>query len=222
MNLGSYEDQISQTLEEQLFGATGFTEQEAANAIKQALTKGIETGVDQLSATNGYFKDLSIKIMIPEEAKDVESKLRSLGQDRLVDDAIESMNRAAEDAVNSAQAIFVSAIQEMTISDAIGIVKGSETAATEYLKEKTSSQLTAEFQPVIKNSLDKVDATKYWNTVITTYNKIPFVDQVNPNLDQYVTKKAIDGLFLQIAKEEKEIRKNPAARTTELLKKVFD
>jgi hypothetical protein len=158
---------------------------------------------------------------MPKEAKSVEEKLRAIGQGKMVDDAIESMNRAAEDAANGAKAIFLTAIKELSIKDAITILRGENNAATKYLENNTRKQLTEKFKPVIKVSLDKVGATKYWKTVFSTYNKIPLVKQINPDLVEYVTKKAIDGLFIQIAKEELEIRKNPASRITDLLKKVF-
>jgi hypothetical protein len=197
------------------------TEEEVAKALKEALSIGIEKGVKQLSKPDGYFKDVGIKILMPKEAKTVEEKLRALGQGKMVDDAIESMNRAAEDAAIGAKDIFLTAIKDLSIKDAITILRGENNAATKYLENNTRKQLTEKFKPVIKVSLDKVGATKYWKTVFSTYNKIPLVKQINPDLVEYVTKKAIDGLFVQIAKEELEIRKNPASRVTELLKKVF-
>jgi len=197
------------------------TEEEVAKALKEALTIGIEKGVDQLSKVDGYFKNPEIKILMPDEAKQVEEKLRMLGQDKMVDDAIESMNRAAEDAANEAKDIFVSAIKKLTLQNVMEILHGDENAATIYLANNTRTQLIEKFKPIIKQSLDKVGATKYWKSVFGYYNKLPFVKDVNADLDDYVTNKAIDGLFVQIAKEEKEIRKNPAARVTDLLKKVF-
>lgn len=197
------------------------SEEEIGKGLKEALTIGIEKGVDQLSKPDGYFKDLEIKIPMPKEVKSVEEKLRAIGQGKKVDEAIESMNRAAEDAATGAKDLFVAAIKEMTIKDAVAILKGEDDAATRYLEDHTRQQLIDKFKPIIKKSLDKVDATKYWKSVFSSYNKIPFVKKVNPELDDYVTEKAIDGLFVQIAKEEMEIRKNPIARVTDLLKKVF-
>jgi hypothetical protein len=197
------------------------SENEVASGLKEALTKGIEKGVNQLSKPNGYFGDLEIKIPLPKEAADVEKKLRSLGQGQKVDEAIESINRAAEDAANGAKDIFVDAIKNMTLTDAKSILRGDENAATNYLEKSTRAALFEKFKPVVKTSLDKVGATKNWNSIFTIYNKIPFVDKVNPNLEEYATNKAIDGLFIQIAKEELSIRKNPAARVSDLLKKVF-
>lgn len=197
------------------------SEDQVAGGLKEALTIGIKKGVDRVSKPDGYFKDPLIKILMPEEAKNVEAKLRAIGQDKLVDDAIETMNRAAEDAAKGALDLFVTAIKNLTIKDALQILKGEDDAATQYLKGQTVSALTEKFQPVIKVSLDKVNATKHWNTLFTTYNKIPFIKEVNPELDEFVTEKAIEGLFVQVAKEELEIRKNPAARVTDLLQKVF-
>lgn len=201
--------------------STKLSEEEVAKGLKEALTKGIEKGVAKLSKPDGYLKDLEIKILMPKEAKTVEEKLRSIGQGKLVDDAIESMNRAAEDAANGAKDIFVNAIKELTLKDVMNILHGEDNAATKYLENQTREQLIEKFKPIIKASLEKTGATKYWKTVFTTYNKIPLVKKINPDLVSHVTKKAIDGLFIQIAKEEKEIRKNPAARVTDLLKKVF-
>lgn len=197
------------------------SQEEIGKGLKEALNKGVEKGVNQLSKPDGFFKDAEIKIPMPEQAKNVEEKLRKMGQGEKVDEAILSMNRAAEDAAILAKNLFVEAIKNMTITDAMAILKGEKNAATEYLKKSTSAALTEKFQPIIKVSLDKVGATKHWETVFNTYNKIPFVDKVNPDLEEYVTEKAINGLFIQVAKEELQIRDNPSARVTDLLKKVF-
>jgi len=198
-----------------------FTESEAVQGIREALINGTGKGVDLVSLKDGYFGNATIKIPFPDEAKMVESRLRSMGMGKQVDEAILSINRAAEDAATQAKPIFISAIREMTIQDAISIVKGPEDAATSYLRKTTTAQLTEQFKPVIKTSLDKVNATKYWTDLINAYNKIPLVQKVNPDLSAYVTTKAIDGLFVMIAVEEKKIRKDPVARTSEILKKVF-
>lgn len=223
---GQILDKIKKTVDETVDktignGSSSLTEEEVGAGLKEALTKGIENGVARVSKPDGYFKDLAIKIFLPEEAKNVESKLRQMGMGGQVDNAIESLNRAAEDAANGAKDIFVTAIKAMTIEDAMSILRGEDNSATTYLEKTTRNALFEKFQPVVKTSLDKVGATKHWNTVFTTYNKIPLVQKVNPDLDKYATNKAIDGLFVQIAKEEKEIRENPAARVTDLLKKVF-
>lgn len=194
---------------------------EVASGLKEALNVGVQNGTQKLSAVDGFFKDAAIKILLPPEAKKVESTLRGIGLNKEVDEAILSMNRAAEDAAKSAAPIFVNAIKQMSIQDAWSILKGNDSAATTYLKQKTTSALTEAFRPVIEKSLDKVDATKYWNTVFSTYNKMPLVNKVNPDLTAYVTEKALSGIFHEVALQEAEIRKNPMARTTDLLKKVF-
>lgn len=197
------------------------TEEEVGRGLKEALTKGTEKGVDQISKPDGFFKDMAIKILMPPDAVKVEEKLRAVGQGDKVDQAIESMNRGAEDASKEAKTIFVDAIKSMTIQDAMNILRGENNAATEFLKKATREALYSKFEPIIEASLEKVGATKHWATVMNAYNKIPFVEKVNPDLTEYVTNKAIDGLFVQIEKEEREIRANPAARTSDLLKKVF-
>jgi hypothetical protein len=199
----------------------GLTEKDAADGIKEALVNGTGESVKQVSVLNGYWGNPEIKIPFPAEAKEMESKLRTIGMGKKVDEFNESMNRAAERAASEAKSIFLTAIKEMTVRDAVNIVKGTDNAATMYLKNNTSPQLIDKFQPIIKTSLDNVNATRYWSDLITIYNKIPMVKKMNPDLPQYVTQKAIDGLFIMIAKEELKIRKDPVARTSELLKKVF-
>jgi hypothetical protein len=199
----------------------GLTEKDAADGIKEALVNGTGESVKLVSVLDGYWGNPEIKIPFPSEAKEMESKLKAIGMGKKVDEFNESMNRAAEKAANEAKSIFIAAIKGMTVRDAINIVKGADNAATVYLKNTTSPELVNKFQPIIKTSLDDVNATRYWSDLITIYNKIPMVKKMNPNLTQYVTQKAIDGLFIMIAKEELKIRKDPMARTSELLKKVF-
>ncbi len=191
-----------------------------AAGLKEALSVGAEKAGKNLSSVDGYFANAAIKILMPEEAKKAEQKLRAIGLGKQVDDAILSMNRAAEDAAKSAAPIFVNAIKQMSIQDAVGILNGGDFAATDYLKGQTTSALTASFRPVIEKSLEKVDATKYWNTVFTAYNKFS-ASKINPDLPAYVTEKALSGIFYQVAQEEQQIRKDPVARTSEILKKVF-
>jgi hypothetical protein len=198
----------------------GLSNDEIVQGLKEALNVGANNAGKQLSAVDGFFKDAAIKILMPPETEKAEKKLRSLGMGKLVDDAILSMNRAAEDAAKSAAPIFINAVKQMSIQDAVGILRGSDFAATNYLKEKTTSPLTEAFRPVIENSLKKVDATKYWNTVFTTYNKFSS-DKINPDLSAYVTEKSLAGIFHQVGLEEQKIRKDPMARTTDVLKKVF-
>lgn len=200
---------------------SSFTNQEAVNALRQALEIGTQNASGRLSTLNGYFGNQLIKILMPPEAKKVESTLRSMGFGEHVDKAILSMNRAAEDAATQAVPIFVNAIKGMSIQDGISIVRGGQGAATNYLKNRTTMELTNAFRPVIQNSLNKVNATKYWTDVFTIYNKIPTVQKVNTDLPAYVTERALNGLFVTIADEENKIRTNSSARVTDLLKKVF-
>ena len=202
-------------------GKGGLTEKDAVDGIKEALVKGTGASVTLVSKLNGYFSNPEIKIPFPENAREIESKLRAIGLGSKIDEVILSLNRAAEDAAKSAESIFVAAVKNMSISDAIQIVRGQNDAATRYLAKTTTPELKTRFSPVIKASLDKVDATRLWEELIKAYNQIPFVSKQNPNLTEYVTDKAISGLFIMIAKEELKIRQNPAARTTELLRKVF-
>ncbi len=213
--------QFLENLKKLLKGTPGLTQEDAANGIKEALVKGTSNGVNLVSKMDGYFANPRIRIPLPAEAEAMQTKLRAIGLGKQVDRAILSINRAAEDAAQGAQPIFVDAIKKMTITDAISIVKGDTNAATTYLKKNTDSSLNRKFQPSIKASLEKVNATKYWADIVTTYNRLPLVKKINPDLTQYVTGKAIDGLFLMIANEESAIRKNPLARTSDLLKKVF-
>ncbi len=198
----------------------GLTTQEIALGLKEALTVGTSRTSNQLSAVDGYFADAAIKILMPEEAKQVESTLRSVGLGNVVDKAILTMNRAAEDAAKGASTIFINAVRQMTITDAVNILKGGDFAATNYFKAKTSLALQDAFRPVIQNSLKEVDATKYWNDVFSVYNQFSS-NKINTDLTAYVTEKAMDGIFYQLGLEEKKIRDNPVARTTEILKKVF-
>jgi hypothetical protein len=198
----------------------GLSNDEIVQGLKEALSVGANNASKQLSSVDGFFKDAAIKILMPPEALKAEKKLRSLGMGKLVDDAILSMNRAAEDASKNAAPIFVNAIKQMSIQDAVGILRGKDTAATGYLRAKTTSPLTEAFRPVIETSLAKVNATKYWNTVFTTYNKFS-TDKINPDLSAYVTEKSLAGIFHQVGLEEQKIRKDPMARTSDILKKVF-
>ena len=193
---------------------------EIINGLKEALATGTQRGTQKLSAIDGFFKDAALKILMPEEAVKAEKTLRNLGMVSLVDNAILSMNRAAEDAAKEAAPIFLNAIKGITIQDGLGILRGGDFAATEYLKGKTIASLTEAFRPVVENSLKKVDATKHWNLVFSNYNKVS-MQKVNPDLVAYVTEKALTGIFYQVGQEELKIRKDPAARATDLLKKVF-
>jgi len=198
------------------------TNADATTALRQALDIAAQNAGDRLHALNGYFGNQLIKILMPPEAQKVESALRGVGLGSVVDKAIVSMNRAAEDAAIKAVPIFVDAIKGMSIQDGLSIVRGGKGAATNYLKQKTTLALTNAFRPVIQQSLGKVNATAYWKEVFTLYNRMPTTrNQINPDLTAYVTERALNGLFVTIADEENKIRTNPAAQVTDLLKKVF-
>jgi hypothetical protein len=203
-------------------GAANFTQTEAANAIKEALTKGITAAVDKVSVTDGFFKNNFIKIPFPQDAKAVESALRQIGLGSMIDNLVLSLNRAAESAAKQATPIFVNSIKQMTITDAINIVNNKQTdAATRFLERTTTEQLVVSFKPAIKTALDKTLATKYWSDIMTRYNKIPFVRKVNTDLPDYATRKAISGLFYMVAQEEAKIRKDPKAAASSIIEKVF-
>ena len=197
------------------------TAEEAAQGLKEALTNGVTKGTALVSQLDGYFKNPEIKIPFPPEVKLMETKLRYIGLGGEVDKFVLALNRGAEDAAAEAKPIFVSAIQQMTIQDAFAVLKGEPDAATQYLKKTTTVQLKEKFKPIVQNSLNKVNATKYYGDIVGTYNRIPFIQKANPDLNAYATDMAIQGLFVMIAKEEKNIRKDPLARTSDLLKKVF-
>lgn len=204
------------------FGGGPITEAEAADGIKEALGQGLVKAVLQLNREDGFFKDAFYKILMPPDAKKIENTLRNLGMDKMVDKAILQINRAAEDAAGYAKPIFVNAIKRMTLSDAIGLVRNGDTSATHFFRVKTTDELVAAFSPVIKGSLDKLNATRYYADAINTYNNFPTTfKKLNPDLPGHVTGKAIEALFDLVGKEEVNIRQNLAARTTELLRKVF-
>jgi hypothetical protein len=202
--------------------STSITDAEAAQGIREALNQGVDKGISFLNKADGFFGNEAYKLFLPPDAKKIENTLRTIGMGNMVDKAILQINRGAEDAVGHAKPIFVDAIKSMTISDAINIVRGQSDAATNYFRQKTTEKLTAAFTPVIKNSLDKLSATKYYADVVNSYNILPTTfNKINPDLPSYVVGKAVDALFDRIAKEEANIRENPVARTSETLKKVF-
>lgn len=200
----------------------GVSEKDAAQGIKEALSQGVKRAVSNLHKTDGFFGSEFYKLLLPSDSRKAETALRRIGLGGQVDKAILAINRGAEDAVGSAGPIFVDAIKTMTLTDALGIVKGNKDAATQYFKRKTSEDLVAAFSPTVKASLEKTNATRYYADIANTYNRLPTsFEKVNPDLTAYVVGKAVDALFDQIAKEEANIRSNPLARTTEILKKVF-
>jgi Protein of unknown function (DUF4197)/Prokaryotic membrane lipoprotein lipid attachment site len=200
----------------------GITEMEAAQGIKEALEQGLVKATVQLNKEDGFFKDAFYKILLPPDAKKIEKTLRDLGMSNMVDKAILQINRAAEDAAGFAKPIFIDAIKSMTLSDAIGLVKNGDTSATHFFRVKTTDKLHAAFLPVIKSSLDKLNATKYYSDMVNTYNNFPTTfKKLNPDLPGFVTGRATSALFDLVSKEELNIRQNFAARTTDILKKVF-
>lgn len=194
---------------------------EIGNGLKQALEIGTGKSSDKLSAVDGFLKNAEVKILFPPQAQKAERTLRDIGLGGLCDNVIASLNHAAEDAAVKAKPIFLSAIKQMTLQDVTNILLGSQDAATQYFKKTTTIQLASQFKPVVDVSLNKAGATKYYTDAAKEYNKIPFVSKINPDISDYVTQKAIDGLFIEIAKEELNIRQNLGARTTPLLQKVF-
>lgn len=201
-------------------GGSSLSNEDIISGLKDALRVGTDSSTKKLSKLDGFFGDAAIKILMPEEAKKVEKTLRNFGMGSMVDKAILSMNRAAEDAASGVGNIFWDAIKGMSITDGLKILRGGDFAATDYLKSVTTKQLTEKFRPVIEASLVKMDATKYWKDVFTNYNRFS-KDQVNTDLTAYVTEKALSGLFYNIGLQEQKIRKDPAAQVTDILKKVF-
>jgi hypothetical protein len=197
------------------------TQAEMGLGLKQALEFGTNYSTERLGSRDGFLGNLAIKILFPEEARKVENTLRSIGLNSLCDNLITSLNRAAEDAAIEAKPIFVNAIKQMSFQDVTNILLGQEDAATLYFKRTTNLALADKFRPIVNGSLSKVGATKYWTDVTSNYNRLPLVKPIQTDLTTYVTGKAIDGLFLEIAKEELKIRQNINARSTGLLQKVF-
>lgn len=213
-------NQAGQILSQTGLGNPSVTE--ISMGLKQALELGTSAGSERLALTDGFFANAAIKILFPEEAQKVERTLRSVGLNKLADNVILSINRAAEAAAIEAKPIFISAIKGMTFTDASNILlSGQQDAATLYFKRVTTEQLQQKFQPIIQNSLNKVGATRYWSDAIIAYNSIPLVGKVNPDLSSFVTEKAISGIFFEIAQEELKIRQNSGLRSSPLLKKVF-
>ncbi len=192
-----------------------------AGGLKEALNNGISKQVSKLTAVDGFYKNEAVKILMPEELQKVDKALRRVGLGSLADDGIKMLNRAAEDAVKESTPIFVDAVKQMTFTDAKNILMGNESSATTYLQTTTTAPLYAKFNPVIKNSFAKVGADKVWSNIINKYNAIPLVKKVNPDLTDYTTNKALEGVFKMIAVEEKSIRTNINSRTSTLLQKVF-
>lgn len=227
--------ELTQIAQQTLNENRPLTQTEIISGLKEALIVGTGKSADILGKSDGYYKDNLVKILLPPEADVIVKNISKIpGGEKLVEDALLSINRAAEDAVSEAKPIFVNSIKSMTISDAVGILKGADNAATQYLHQTTYNQLAALYQPKIKASIDKklvgnVSTLQSWNLLTGKWNtlansvagKVGGLKPVNTNLEEYLTQKALDGLFLKIAEQEKQIRENPVARVTEILKRVF-
>ncbi|WP_116788349.1 DUF4197 domain-containing protein [Flavobacterium psychrotrophum] len=202
-------------------GKSTLSNTDIASALKEALNKGVTEQVTKLTAEDGFYKNEAVKILLPQELQKVDKKLRQIGMGKLADEGIKVLNRAAEDAVKGATPIFVNAITSMSFTDAKNILMGADNSATAYLEKTTTTPLYGKFSPVVKTSLSNVGADTVWEKIITKYNGLPLVTKVNPDLTDYTTNKALEGVFKMIAVEEKSIRTDLASRTSDLLKKVF-
>ena len=216
-----FKTKLGKILEQVQTPGGALSEGDIARGLKEALNNGITKQVTKLTATDGFFKNEAVKILLPAELQKVDKTLRSIGMGSLADEGLKVLNRAAENAVKEATPIFVGAVKNMTFNDARTILMGSDNSATTYLQNATSSALYGKFSPVVQTSLSKVGADKVWTNIITKYNAIPLVTKVNPDLKDYVTQEAMKGVFKMVAVEEKDIRNNLAARTSDLLRKVF-
>jgi len=202
-------------------GSTSLTNTEITNGLREALNVGTNNATGSASKINGFLSNPLIKIPFPPEVKIVESKARQYGMGSQVDRFVSTMNKAAEEASKQAAPVIINAIKGMTITDGLTILQGGDNAATNFLQNRTSAELTSKFSPIVKAAMNKVELTKFWNPIINAYNRIPGVSRKNPNLEQYVTQKALEGLFKLIAQEETKIRKDPASRVTDILRRVF-
>ena len=218
--LGGLFNKATSILSKTSGSSSNLSSDEIITGLKEALSLGAEKSTAKLSAPDGFFKDAAVKILLPQQVQDIEKKMRMFGLGKLVDNAELSMNRAAEDASKSAAPIFLSAIKQMSVTDALSILRGTDTAATAYLRQTTTLKLTNAFMPIVTESLKKTDAAKYWKDVFAAYNRFSS-KPVDTDINSYVTSKALDGIFYYVGKEEINIRQNPAGRVTDILKKVF-
>ncbi|MBA3899463.1 MAG: DUF4197 domain-containing protein [Bacteroidetes bacterium] len=202
-------------------GATGLSNAEVIDGLKEALTVGANNAASMASKMDGFNKNPKIKIPFPPEANQVKTTVENMGMKKQVDKFVLTVNRAAEEAAKEAAPIFVNAIKSMSVTDGMSLLKGSDDAATRFLNDKTNTELIAKFKPVVQKAIQKVEVTRYWTPLMTSYNRVPGTQKVNPDLEEYITLKAIEGLFVLIAEEELKIRKDPSARVSDLLKKVF-
>jgi len=221
ISTAQYKDILKKTTEKIITTTKTTNVLDISAGLKEALNKGVKDQVSKLTAMDGFYKNEAVKILMPAELAKVEKTLRKMGMGNLANEGIKSLNRAAEDAVKEATPIFVSAIQNITINDAKSILLGNENAATVYLQTATTTALYAKFSPIVQQSIGKVGADVIWASIIKKYNSIPFVSKVNPDITDYVTNKALEGVFKMITVEEKSIRTDLKARTSDVLKDVF-
>jgi hypothetical protein len=213
-------DSLSKKVKE-MKGDPKLSNEEVVKGLKEALSIGTNNSSSLASKADGFYKNPRLFIPWPEEAKEMKARLIKMGFSKKIEEFELSLNRAAEEAAKKAAPVFLDAITNMSLQDGFAILKGADTAATNYLRKTTYAPLKSNFLPVVKEAIEKVKVTSYWNPLVTAYNKIPGVKKQNPDLDDYVTNKAINGLMVLIADEEIKIRRDPAARVTDLLKKVF-
>ena len=218
-DLKSIKNKVSETTKSS--PTSKLSSQEIVSGLKEALTIGVQKAGDLTSAADGFNRNDLIRVPFPEDAKKMETSLRKVGMGKKVDEFEVVLNRAAEQAAKEAAPIFINAVRQMEVKDGLNILKGNDDAATVFMKGKTNTDLYAKFKPVIIKALNNVQVTKYWTPLVTRYNQIPLTKKMNPDLEDYTTKKAIEGLFKMLALEEKKIRDSDAARVTDLLKKVF-
>ncbi len=222
---GSFRAELSNILESSSvregLGRAPLTERDIANGLLQALRSGIRRSTEQASRANGYLNHPDLHIPLPPSVQRAAGTLRDVGLGGMVDDFEAALNHAAEDAAKTAQPIFLEALRSLTIADAWAILQGEDDAATAYLREETSVELSAAFSPKVGASLERVGCTRLFNNLVGRYNRIPLVEKIEFDLTSYTTTRAVDGLFFLVADEEKNIRENPAARTTELMRRVF-
>jgi len=204
-------------------GRTDLSAEDIGAGLKEALLKGVKNGSDKAAAVDGFFRNPAIKIPFPRDAKKAADALKNIGMEKEIKNFVKTLNRSAEMAAGEAKPIFVDAIKEMSIEDAWGILNGNDNqGATNYLKESTSDKLFEKMSPIVSRALESTDATKYYRDLIKRYNKIPFVKKKNADLSEYATQKTLDGLFYLVGEEEEKIRENPAARTSDILRRVFN
>ncbi|MGH7774816.1 MAG: DUF4197 domain-containing protein [Candidatus Binatia bacterium] len=221
LTAGPVSAQLDQILKGLGAGKGGLDDVKIGSGLKEALQIGTENAVNLTGRTDGYFLNKAIKVLMPEKIRTLEKGLRAVGYGPQVDEFVLSMNRAAERAAPAAKKIFWEAIIDMSFDDARKILGGGDTAATDYFKAKTTNKLTAAFRPVVEKSMSEYDVTRQYKELVGKYKSIPFAKSVTFDVDQYVVTKSLDGLFYMVGQEESKIRKNPAARVTNLLKEVF-